>query len=114
MAIPVSDVFARASRLGSRASAATALIAIVLGGCSIPLGSLTPSAEREEPPLSAAASSNIASLTETVKNNPNDPQAYNMRGAVLAQAGKTERRLSISTRRSASIPTTVRHSPTVA
>jgi tetratricopeptide (TPR) repeat protein len=92
MAIPVPDVFARALRLGSRASAATALIAIMLGGCSIPLGSLTPPTEREEPPLSAA-SSNIASLTETIKNNPNDPQAYNMRGSVLAQAGKSEEAL---------------------
>jgi hypothetical protein len=31
----------------------------------------------------------ISSLGETIKNNPDDPQAYNMRGSVLAQAGKT-------------------------
>jgi len=45
-------------------------------------------------PRSAAASNNIALLTETVKTTPS-PQAYNTRGAVLAQAGKTEAALSI-------------------
>ena len=77
---------------GSRASAAIALIAIVLGGCSITLGSLTPSAGAGGT-AAVGLASNIASLTETIKNNPNDPQAYNMRGSVLAQAGKTEEAL---------------------
>jgi tetratricopeptide (TPR) repeat protein len=89
MAIPVPYALSGASRLGRCACAPIALLAIALCGCSITLGSLSPSAEREESPQ-LTSSSNIASLTETIKNNPNDPQAYNMRGSVLAQAGKTE------------------------
>src|ERR1700693_1085688 len=87
MAIPVPYAFSGASRLGRCACAPIALVAIALCGCSITLGSLSSSTEREEPPQ-LTSSSNIASLTETIKNNPNDPQAYNMRGSVLAQAGK--------------------------
>ena len=93
MLIPVPYPFSGASRFGLRASAPIALIAIALCGCSINLGSLSPSAEREEP-AQLTSSSNIASLTEAIKNNPNDPQAYNMRGSVLAQAGKTEEALA--------------------
>src|ERR1700691_1943811 len=89
MALPVPYAFSGASRLGRCACAPIALVAVALCGCSITLGSLSPTAEREEPPQ-LTSSSNIASLTETIKNNPNDPQAYNMRGSVLAQAGKTE------------------------
>src|SRR6202162_1291382 len=94
MPIPVPDVFSGALRLAPRASAPIALIAIALGGCSMTLGSLTGSSEPREEPAQLAASSNIASLTETVRNNPRDPQAYNMRGSVLAQAGKTEEALA--------------------
>src|ERR1019366_3663470 len=94
MPIPVPDVLSGALRPGPRASAAIALITIALGGCSMTLGSLTTSSEPKEEPAQLAASSNIASLTETVRNNPNDPQAYNMRGSVLAQAGKTEEALA--------------------
>src|SRR6202021_2128814 len=93
MAIPVPYAFSGASRLGRCACAPIALVAIALCGWSIPLGSLSPSTEREEPPQ-LTSSSNIASLTETIKKNPNDPQAYNMRGSVLAQAGKTEEALA--------------------
>jgi Flp pilus assembly protein TadD len=57
----------------------------VLCGSSINLGSLSPSAERDEP-AQLASQSNIASLT--------DPQAYNMRGSVLAQAGRTDAALA--------------------
>jgi tetratricopeptide (TPR) repeat protein len=94
MAIPVTGVMSEAMRHARRASAAIALLAIALGGCSIPLGSLSPSSEPKEGPAQVAASTNIASLSETVKNNPNNPQAYNMRGSILAQAGKTEEALS--------------------
>src|ERR1700758_3785025 len=69
-----------------------ALSALLLCGCSFNLGSLTPSSEPE--PARLTSSSNIASLTETIKNNPNDPQAYNMRGSVLAQAGKPDEALA--------------------
>ena len=93
MAIPVPDLLSGASRLGPHVSVPVALVAIALCGCSINLGSLSPPSEREEP-ARLTSSSNIASLTETIKNNPNDPQAYNMRGSVLAQAGKTEEALA--------------------
>src|SRR5258708_38257939 len=82
-----------ASRSGRRASCSILLITIALSGCSINLGSLTPASENEDtarPTSSVAASSSIAALTETIKNNPNDPQAYNTRGLALAQAGKLE------------------------
>src|ERR1700733_10646615 len=93
MAIPVPLSFSGALRRGPRASLPAALVAITLGGCSINMGSLSPTAGREEP-ARLTSSSNIASLTEAIKNNPNDPQAYNMRGSVLAQAGRTEEALA--------------------
>src|SRR5580658_9035156 len=91
MAIPVSCRFCSGASRGARATAAVALVAIVLCGCSINLGSS--SEEREEPAL-LTSQRDIASLTEAIKNNPNDPQAYNMRGSVLAQAGRTEEALA--------------------
>ena len=78
---------------GPRVLAPLASTAVALCGCSINLGSLSPSSEREAP-AQLTSSSNIASLTEAIKNNPSDPQAYNMRGSVLAQAGKTEEALA--------------------
>src|ERR1700709_1008009 len=91
MAIPVP------SRLCSGvvrvATAPVALVAFLLCGCSVNLGSLSSSSEREGP-AQLASQSNIASLTEAIKSNPNDPQAYNMRGSVLAQAGRTEEALA--------------------
>src|ERR1700729_2539212 len=82
-----------------RASAAIALTAvtaaaIALGGCSMTLGSLTNSPEPKEEPAQITSSANISSLGETIKNNPANPQAYNLRGAVLAQAGKPEEALA--------------------
>ena len=97
MANPVPDRFSGASRRGTQASLLIALAAMALGGagCSINLSSLSPPStpEKEEPPQ-VTSSSNIGSLTEAIKNNPNDPQAYNMRGSVLAQAGKSEEALA--------------------
>src|ERR1700730_15901396 len=93
MTIPVSHLFSGASRRCRYAPAPAVLLAFALCGCSINLGSLSPSSEREEPAL-PTSSSNLASLTEAIRNNPSDPQAYNMRGSVLAQAGKTEEALA--------------------
>ena len=45
-------------------------------------------ARRDEEASSPLSPANIASLTDVVTHNPNDAQAYNMRGAVLGQAGK--------------------------
>src|SRR5580698_7229964 len=78
----------------SAAIALTAITAIALGGCSMTLGSLTNSPEPKEEPAQITSAANISSLGETIKNNPDNPQAYNMRGSVLAQAGKTEEALA--------------------
>src|SRR5215472_11628749 len=91
MAIPVAHVRSGAARLRVPA---LVLIALSASGCSINLGSLTPSSSAEPEPARLTSSSNIASLSETIKNNPNDPQAYNMRGTVLAQAGKPDEALA--------------------
>jgi hypothetical protein len=94
MAIPVSEHFPGASCRGLRA---LTLVAIALGttGCSINLSSLSPPSEPEKQETPQVTSSNnIGSLTEAIKSNPNDPQAYNSRGSVLAQAGKTAEALA--------------------
>src|ERR1700753_319109 len=88
MANRVPTTFSAAPLRLPRVPLLAALSGLLLCGCSFNLGSLTPSSEPE--PARLTSSSNIASLTETIKNNPNDPQAYNMRGGVLAQAGKTD------------------------
>jgi len=80
--------------LGLRASAPIAVIAIALGGCSIPLGSLTPSAEQQEEPAQSTASANIAWLGRSIRTSPDDPTSYNMRGLALAQAGKFDEALA--------------------
>src|SRR5215216_4477438 len=71
------------------------VLAALLAGCSTT--ALTPSAnavpESEEAQL-AASPANIASLTEVVQRNPNDPQAYNMRGSILGQAGRHQEALA--------------------
>ena len=89
MAIPVPCRIPSGVSRVAGATAPVAWVAIVLCSCSINLGSLSPSAQREEP-AQLASQSNIASLTEAIKSNPSDPQAYNMRGSVLAQAGRTD------------------------
>lgn len=38
----------------------------------------------------AASPSNIASLTQVIHQNPNDPQAYNVRGTVLGRANRNQ------------------------
>jgi tetratricopeptide (TPR) repeat protein len=65
------------------------LAAGALGGC----GGLGLSVSEPDPNI-AATSTNIASLTEVVQRNPNDPQAYNVRGAVLGRAGRNEEALA--------------------
>src|SRR5215813_13245479 len=92
MAIGVAHFRCGATRLC--APFAIALMALSAGGCSINLGSLTPSSSATPEPAKLTSSTNIASLSETIKSHPNDPQAYNMRGSVLAQAGKTDEALA--------------------
>jgi tetratricopeptide (TPR) repeat protein len=90
MASPAFPFLSRASRLCPRGPGAIALIAVTLSGCSINLGSLTSSSDEAK----LTSPSNLASLSETIKKNPNDPQAYNLRGAALAQVGKTDEALA--------------------
>ena len=42
----------------------------------------------------APSQANMASLTEVMQRHPDDPQAYNMRGAVLGDAGTLDEALS--------------------
>ena len=53
----------------------------------------SPTTEVEDNQL-AASPANIASLTAVVQRNPNDPQAYNMRGSVFGQAGRNDEALA--------------------
>ena len=76
------------------ARAALLLAAAALAACSTTLdlsgGSSTPATEDAE--AQATSPANIASLTEVVQRNPNDAQAYNMRGSVLGRAGRHQER----------------------
>src|SRR5262245_8462819 len=76
-----------AGRIG--AVLAAAATAALLGGCP-GLGVIS----QEPDPNVAATSTNIASLTEVIQRNPNDPQAYNVRGAVLGRAGRNDEALA--------------------
>src|SRR3954470_16140508 len=91
MAYPVPDRFCGRLRLGHRA-AALFLIAICTAGCSINLGSLSGSGEKDD--VAQGASGSIGSLTEAIRNNPNDAQAYSTRGLLLAQGGKPDEALA--------------------
>ncbi len=51
-------------------------------------------APESEDTLYATSPANIASLTDVVTRNPNDPQAYNMRGSVFGQAGRYDKALA--------------------
>src|SRR3954471_12096867 len=67
------------------------LAGAALAGCQTVTGA--PTTETEDNQL-AASPANIASLTGVVQNNPNDPQAYNMRGSVFGQAGRNDEALA--------------------
>ena len=77
-----------------RACAPIAAIAIALGGCSIPLESLSKSAPPQEEGTQQAATASIVSLAQAIRKNPDDPINYNKRGLALAQAGKNEEALA--------------------
>src|SRR5262249_10060024 len=65
-------------------------VLLALAGCS-GLGSV--GAPDSEPPIAPTAS-NLASLSEVIAKHPDDPQAYNMRGSVLADAGNADAALA--------------------
>ena len=77
----------------SRVLVSAALIALALAGCqSVSLGTSTTS-ENDDNQL-AASPANIASLSGVIQRNPNDPQAYNMRGSVYGQGGRFQEALA--------------------
>ena len=80
------------TRHAARRTAGHALcvaVGLALAGCSSVLdhGGLAPEATY------SASPANIASLTDVIQSQPNDPQAYNMRGTVLASSGRRKEAL---------------------
>src|SRR3954452_22814020 len=94
MASPVPNRFGGRSHPGRRMAALIAFGVLVLcsAGCSINLGSLSGSGEKDD--AAQGASGSIASVTETIGATPTDAQAYNARGLLLAQGGKSEEALA--------------------
>jgi len=66
--------------------AAIVLAAVALAGCST-LGN--PPATENNDPAYATAQPNLASLSEVIQTHPDDPQAYNMRGAAFGEVGRS-------------------------
>src|SRR6267143_624819 len=83
MAFPVPSAFSEAPRLGARASALVALVAIALCGCSINLGSLSTEPEKEAAPKAAPTGMSAG-----------DAQASTAHGQALARSGKIEEALA--------------------
>ena len=74
------------ARFAHRATSVAAL-GLLLAGCAS--AALTPpDASQTEEAFFATSPANIASLTDVVLRNPDDPQAYNVRGAVFGQANR--------------------------
>src|SRR5690242_19521210 len=73
-----------------RAIVGALLLTAALAGCG---GGSSLTGSQPDPNL-AATSTNIASLTEVIQRNPNDPKAYNVRGAVLGRAGRNDEALA--------------------
>ena len=68
---------------------AAAGMAVALAGCDSVSGiSSQPSVAVVDTNASADASVNIGSLSEVISRNPNDPGAYNTRGAAYARVGR--------------------------
>ena len=79
----------KSARVGS--CLAAVVVTLALGACSETLGSFTgPSAKVAEldPDNSGAAKGNLASLSDVIQRNPNDPVAYNTRGVAYAKVGQ--------------------------
>jgi tetratricopeptide (TPR) repeat protein len=81
----------RGLRSANSARAVTLALTLALGGCQ----TVGPGASviEDEEVTRIASPTNIASLTDVVQRNPNDPQAYNMRGSVFGRAGRYQEAL---------------------
>ncbi len=65
------------------------MVALGLGACESVSSLGTPSvAEIDDPSNAPAQQANIGSLTDVIRRNPNDPQAYNTRGVAFARSGR--------------------------
>ncbi|HEY0568999.1 MAG TPA: tetratricopeptide repeat protein, partial [Xanthobacteraceae bacterium] len=67
------------------------IAASALSACQTVSGTQTSETEGNQ---YAASPANLASLSSVVERNPNDPQAYNMRGSVYGQAGRHQEALA--------------------
>ena len=74
---------------GLRVAMLAGALATGLAACET-VGGLNPTgiAEVDDPQGREAAQTNIASLSEVIRANPNDPQAHNTRGVANARAGR--------------------------
>src|ERR1700744_4912432 len=81
------------SHVIARGPLSLALVDIVLSGCSINLGSLTSSSGEPES-VKPTSQGNITSLSETIKNNPNDAQAYVNRGLIYRQTKRLDQAMA--------------------
>ncbi|MEA2934375.1 MAG: hypothetical protein QOD74_1021 [Variibacter sp.] len=75
------------SRTRSAAIFAALAASLALAGCNTLANA--PTTPPDETQM-VASPSNIASLTEVIQGNPNDPQAYNVRGTVLGRANRNQ------------------------
>src|SRR6266850_6935178 len=67
--------------------------AAMLGACGVTVGTLGTGSDDPDS-TQAATPANIASLSEVVQRNPNDAQAFNMRGSALGRAGRNQEALA--------------------
>ncbi len=71
------------------------MLALALGACSTTgLDVAGTGAPESEDAIYATSPANIESLTSVVQKNPNDPQAYNMRGSVFGKGGRYQEALA--------------------
>src|SRR5690606_4109853 len=67
---------------------AAACLALALGGCETVSNMGSQSVAEVDTVSAADTSVNIGSLSEVISRNPNDPNAYNTRGAAYARSGR--------------------------
>ena len=87
----MTDHGANAKRKGIAGRLPLAVIVLGLAGCTT-LGKPTDTAQ--DAPLHESSQANLASLSEIIAAHPDDPQAYNMRGAVYGEAGHNDQALA--------------------
>lgn len=71
---------------------AALLLLLTVAGCQT--SEVTRQAALQQQAVEVEQKNNIASLTDVIKNNPNDANALNLRGAAFGQAGDYERAMA--------------------